>query len=101
MHFDGADKYTFDEAYLDTESPEYMKVLCCDLWNDDLAKASSSIQCSMSSIQITFDVAGFNYDNASAVAATTEAVAATTEATTGGCSEAATTVESCSRGQQQ
>jgi hypothetical protein len=92
--FDGADKYTFDEAYLDTESPEYMKVLCCDLWNDDLAKGQLFYyNVPMSSIQITFDVAGFNYDNASAVAATTEAVAATTEATTEAAVEAATTVE--------
>jgi LPXTG-motif cell wall-anchored protein len=76
--FDGADKYTFDEAFLDPDAKDYIDVLCCNLWNDDLAKGQLFYySVPMKKIEVTFDVSGFNYDYGSAPAASTTDTAST------------------------
>jgi hypothetical protein len=66
--FDGSTKYTFDEAYLDPESKEYVKILCLNNWNNDV-KDLFFYPMPFNKAEITFTISGMGYESAAAAAA--------------------------------
>ncbi len=65
VDFDGKNVMEFDEAFLDGDSKEVMKVLFINIWNKDITAAYNMAgMLPKSNVKITFDVAGFNYDKA-------------------------------------
>lgn len=65
IDFDGKNVMSFDEAFLDGDSKEIMKILFINTWNKNLtAEHSMAGMLPKSNVKITFDVTGFNYDKA-------------------------------------
>lgn len=77
---DGQTKYTFDEAYLSPDEPQYIQPMAINIWNDDLGKQDGLFAYMMptSSIEIEFTVSNFP---AGAAADTTEEAPADTTTT--------------------
>ena len=60
VKIDGSTKYTFDEAYLNPDDPEYVSPMMINIWNDDLGKADGLFGYTMptSSVEVEFTVSG-------------------------------------------
>lgn len=80
---DGKTIKTFDEAYLDPDETEYVKILFQNIWNDDVKELPFYVA-PTSSVEMKFTISGFSYDNEAAkddAAAKDGASAATTPTT--------------------
>ncbi|MGN1416655.1 MAG: hypothetical protein ACI4XF_07420, partial [Oscillospiraceae bacterium] len=81
---DGNTKYTFDEAFLSPDEPEYLQPMMINIWNSDLGGQDGLFGYTMpqDSIEIQFTVSGLGAAEASDEAAeeTTEEAAEETTA---------------------
>ena len=83
VDFDGKNVMEFDEAFLDGDSKEVIKILFINIWNKDITNTYNMAgMLPKSNVKITFDVSGFNYDKAAEVTPepTPEPTVAPTEA---------------------
>ncbi len=62
VKFDGSTKYTFDEAVLDKESKEFVKILCQNDWNNDV-KDLFAYPWPFAKAEITFTISGMGYES--------------------------------------
>lgn len=62
VKFDGSTKYTFDEAVLDKDSKEYVKILCQNDWNKDV-KDLFFYPWPTKKIELTFTISGLGYES--------------------------------------
>jgi hypothetical protein len=76
VKFDGSTKYTFDEAILDPESEEYVKILCQNNWNNDV-KELFGYPMPFSKCEVQFTIEGLGYEGTQPTVAPTAAAAAT------------------------
>ncbi len=60
---DGKTVYTYDEAYLDPDVDEYVKILIQNVWNEDVAELSY-YAAPKKSVEMQFTISGFSYDAA-------------------------------------
>ena len=77
---DGNTKYTFDEAYLSPDEPEYYNLMCINIWNSDIQDLFGYTM-PTDSIEIQFTVSGLGDAGAAAEEAAPAEEAATEEAT--------------------
>lgn len=78
LKIDGKTIETYDEAFLDPDETEYVKILIQNIWNDDVAEISY-YSAPTESLEMSFTISGFNYDNEAAMAEEEETTAADTE----------------------
>lgn len=62
VKFDGSTKFTFDEAILDKESKQYVKILCQNDWNPDV-KDLFFYPWPTKKIELTFTISGLGYES--------------------------------------
>lgn len=62
---DGKTIKTFDNAVLDEDDEDYVKILIQNIWNEDV-KELPFYNAPSKSVEMTFTISGFNYDNEAA-----------------------------------